>query len=100
MDSRKPAFVLSFLSIFLSVLVVNAASSTYGSDAYGDSTYGGGWNPADLNNDTKVDIFDLSIVTMCFGSNPSGPDWNATADVVADGEIDIYDLVFVASRFT
>jgi hypothetical protein len=54
----------------------------------------------DLNNDSKVDILDLTIVTSHFGLNDSDQEWNATADVVPDSIIDIYDVVFVASRFT
>jgi hypothetical protein len=55
---------------------------------------------ADLNNDVVVDIFDLMIVTTHFGQTQTNPSWNTTADVVANSEIDIYDVVFVASRFT
>jgi hypothetical protein len=99
-DGKRLALVLFSISIFLSVLIVNAAASTYGSDVYGSSNYGGGKNPADLNNDTRVDILDLITVATHFGLTPSSPDWNATADVVANSKIDIYDIVFVASRFT
>jgi hypothetical protein len=56
--------------------------------------------PGDLNNDGSVGILDLSIVAGHFGQTSSHPLWNVTADLVADNEIDIYDIVFVASRFT
>jgi parallel beta-helix repeat protein len=54
----------------------------------------------DLNDDGKVDIIDIGIVATHFGQTPSHQDWNATADIVANNEIDIFDIVFVASRFT
>jgi hypothetical protein len=56
--------------------------------------------PGDLNNDTRVDIIDLGIIAIHFGQTNAHPQWNATADAVMSNEIDIYDVVFVASRFT
>lgn len=56
--------------------------------------------PGDLNNDGDVDIFDLNILALHFGQTQSHQDWNATADIVSNNEIDVYDLVFVARRFT
>ena len=52
---------------------------------------------ADLNTDCAVNLLDLQIVTMDFGRT-SG--YDPRADTVLDGEIDIYDVVYVASRFT
>lgn len=56
--------------------------------------------PGDITGDGEVDISDLSLVGLKFGTKSSDPGWNPAADVVPNGEIDIYDLVFVASRFT
>jgi hypothetical protein len=47
-----------------------------------------------------VDILDLSFVADHFGQTNTHPEWNATADVSTNNEIDIFDIVFVASRFT
>jgi len=55
---------------------------------------------ADLKHDCKIDIYDLTIVTTRLGLTNSDSGWNATMDVVQNGEIDIYDIVFVASRFS
>jgi len=52
---------------------------------------------ADLNNDGVVDIEDLIIVAIDFGKT-SG--FDPIADVVQNGEIDIFDVVFVASRLS
>jgi hypothetical protein len=56
--------------------------------------------PGDINGDRSVDINDLVLMALHFGQKNSHPLWNATADVVANNEIDIFDVVFVASRFT
>ncbi|UCD07902.1 MAG: hypothetical protein JSW41_02970 [Candidatus Aenigmatarchaeota archaeon] len=52
---------------------------------------------ADLNCDTDINILDLSMVTSEFGKT-SG--FDPILDMDKNGEIDIYDLVFVAGRFT
>jgi parallel beta-helix repeat protein len=53
--------------------------------------------PGDINNDGDVDIVDLGLVALDFGKT-SG--FDPTADVVQNSEIDVFDVVFVASRFT
>ena len=51
---------------------------------------------ADINCDTKVDVSDLNIVASDFGKT-SGFN-NAKSDTNTDGIVDIFDVVFVASR--
>jgi len=53
--------------------------------------------PGDLTGDGIVDIEDLAIIAGEFGMR-SG--FDPRADTDGSSEIDIYDLVFVASRFT
>jgi len=61
---------------------------------------GGESIPGDINNppDGVVDILDLTVVANDFGktSNFDDPD----SDTDGNGEVDIFDVVFVASRFT
>jgi hypothetical protein len=57
-------------------------------------------NLADFNGDGNVDLADLMEITTRFGLLENEPGWNQTMDVVTDGEIDVYDLVYVAGRFT
>ena len=53
---------------------------------------------ADINCDTKVDISDLNIVASDFGKSTGFN--NQKSDTNNDGIIDIYDVVYVASRIT
>jgi hypothetical protein len=53
-------------------------------------------NPADLDDNGVVDIFDLRIVATNIGKSP----FDSRADTNKDGAVDIFDIVFVASRFT
>lgn len=63
-----------------------------------------GYNPlkflrGDVNNDDKVDIFDLVIVGKAFGSQPGDSNWNPDADLNNDGAINIFDLAIVGKNF-
>ena len=48
-------------------------------------------NPADVNGDGVVNIFDLTLVARAIGTGEAGG-----ADVNGDGVINVFDLVFVA----
>jgi len=54
--------------------------------------------PGDLSGDGKVDVSDLSIVALDFGKT-SGFN-NLKSDTNGDHIVDIFDIVYVASRFT
>jgi|GEM_PF-5334660 len=53
--------------------------------------------PGDLNGDCSVTILDLAMIALDFGRR-SG--FDPRSDTDGSNEIDVYDLVFVASRFT
>jgi len=53
----------------------------------------------DVNKDGSVDILDIVIVVLAFGSTSVDPNWNPAADVNGDGVINIFDLVAVAIDF-
>ncbi len=53
----------------------------------------------DLTKDDTVDIFDLVIVALAFGSEPGDPHWNPLADVNKDYYVDIFDVVQIAIVF-
>jgi len=53
--------------------------------------------PGGVNNDGKVDIYDVVKVARSISADPTY--WNPAADVNDDGKIDIRDLVRVAKLF-
>ncbi len=53
----------------------------------------------DLNGDRVVDIFDIAMLALAFGSVQGDPNWNAATDINGDDLVDIFDLVIVATRF-
>jgi hypothetical protein len=50
----------------------------------------------DVNVDGKVDIIDLSIAALAFGSYPGHPRWDPQADINNDNYIDITDIALTA----
>ena len=50
-------------------------------------------NPADVNGDGVVNIFDLTLVAQAIGTN------DRQADVNGDGMINVFDLVVIANAF-
>jgi hypothetical protein len=55
--------------------------------------------PGDINRDSKVDIKDVAIAAMAFGSYPGDPRWNPMADENEDGKIDVKDIATIAKNF-
>ena len=55
--------------------------------------------PWDVNQDHKVDIKDLYIVSMAYGSRSQMPRWNPKADVNGDSIIDVKDSFLVAKHY-
>ena len=53
----------------------------------------------DLNDDSIVDIMDVSIAAIAFGATPDNPRWNAKADLNFDGVVDVLDLVLIILNF-
>ena len=58
------------------------------------------WNPADIDHDLDVDIFDVVLVCSAYNSTPSDPNWNPHCDIAEPFEIiDIYDIVMIAGSY-
>jgi uncharacterized protein YfaS (alpha-2-macroglobulin family) len=62
-------------------------------------TIGSQAGSADLNGDGKVNIMDLTIVALAFGSYPGHPRWNPICDLNGDNLINIVDLMLVAREY-
>jgi hypothetical protein len=52
-----------------------------------------------MNNDNEVNIVDVSIVALAFGTQRGDPKYNLKFDVNGDGKIDIVDISIVAIAF-
>jgi hypothetical protein len=53
----------------------------------------------DVNNDCKVDIFDLALVGMAYGSSEGDDNWDYDADLNEDGVVNIFDLAIVGINY-
>lgn len=53
----------------------------------------------DLNADNTVNIIDLTIVAVAFGSKPGDSKWNQIADMNNDEKINIIDITMVALEY-
>lgn len=54
---------------------------------------------ADVNDDGIVDIVDIVLCALAFGSKPGNPNWNPYADLNQDGKVTITDIVMIAVHF-
>lgn len=53
----------------------------------------------DLNNDGVVNIFDIVIIAVAYGSHTGDPNWDPVADIDQNGVINVFDVVVVALNF-
>jgi PKD repeat protein len=56
-------------------------------------------NLGDVDGDRDTDIFDIVKIASIYGSGSGGAKWNIQADLVPNGEIDIFDVVVAATEF-
>ncbi len=79
----------------------SGSAPSSGGGGGGGSTGGGGGivctSDADFNNDSKVDIFDLNILTTNWGSTTAT---DTTGDANCDGKVDIFDLNALTTSWT
>ncbi|MCK4633667.1 hypothetical protein KAT42_02450, partial [Candidatus Bathyarchaeota archaeon] len=58
------------------------------------------WNPADINYDLKVDIYDVVLVANAYQATPSDPHWNPLCDITEPyGIVNIFDVVTVCGSY-
>jgi hypothetical protein len=54
----------------------------------------------DVDGNKIVDIVDIVIIALAFGSKPGDDNWDSRADIAPEfGLVDIVDIVKVALRF-
>lgn len=56
-------------------------------------------NSVDINGDGIVNVLEILIVALAFGSYLGHPNWNPIADLNQDGIINILDIVIIAVHF-
>lgn len=62
------------------------------------------WNYADADGDFKVDIKDVAIIALAFGSQPGDLNWNPKADLTGlilapDGRVDEKDIELAVKNY-
>jgi len=58
------------------------------------------FNLADVNGDLEVDIFDVVIASLAYGSSPSDLNWNLHCDITEPYDfVDILDLVLICGEY-
>jgi parallel beta-helix repeat protein len=58
------------------------------------------WNPADINKDLEVNIYDVVSACKAYGSKPSNQNWNCHCDIAKPfGVINIYDIVTLCTEY-
>lgn len=58
------------------------------------------WNPADINHDLEVNLYDAVPLLAIYGSELGDESYNCYCDIAEPyGKIDLYDAVLVASNF-
>jgi hypothetical protein len=55
--------------------------------------------PGDINADGRVDIRDLAVLTLAYGSDPSSGRWKAEADMNGDGRVNLADFNILRQNF-
>ena len=53
----------------------------------------------DLNNDNRIDITDLTVLSLAYRSKPGDKHWNPLADLNGDGKVDILDLTMLTKNY-
>ena len=85
---------LAFLGLSLILLGLPQASSRQAGTASAAPGL-----PADVNGDGKVDIRDISLVVMRFGTQPDDPGWDSSYDLNNDGIVDLGDVTYSAGAW-
>ena len=56
-------------------------------------------NFPDLNDDGKINVFDLGIFANCYWENLQGNTWPQKCDINLDGDVNVFDLGQLAAMY-
>ena len=55
--------------------------------------------PGDVNGDSKVNLQDLVLLALAYGSKPGDLNWNPYADIDGNGDVDQADLAILTENY-
>jgi len=89
------------------VTLTDPSNATISPDTYqivnGNYLFSAGAPPTkkgDLNGDGKINIQDVTIWGLAFGSVPGNSRWNTSADIDGNGKVDVVDGILICKAFT
>jgi hypothetical protein len=53
----------------------------------------------DINADGKVDQLDLRMLATAYGSTPTQPNWNLSADINGNKIVEVQDLFVIGTNY-
>jgi hypothetical protein len=53
----------------------------------------------DINADGKVDQLDLGMLANAYGSTPTEPNWNLSADINGNKIVEVQDLFVIGTNY-
>jgi hypothetical protein len=53
----------------------------------------------DINGDGIIDMKDMDLFKVAFGSTPGSPNWNPACDLNGDGRVDLRDVAKAAGNY-
>jgi hypothetical protein len=53
----------------------------------------------DINSDGKVDQLDLGMLATAYGSTPTEPNWNLSADINGNKIVEVHDLFVIGTNY-
>jgi hypothetical protein len=53
----------------------------------------------DINNDGRIDLADLTTLSLAYGTTPGMVNWNSHADLNGDGQVDMTDLAILTGNY-
>ncbi|MEW5920092.1 MAG: S8 family serine peptidase [Bacillota bacterium] len=54
----------------------------------------------DVNNNNRIDLVDLSLLALAYGTVPGDGNWDPRADLNGDGRVDITDLTLLTQNYS